>query len=129
MTSRRSSSEDVAEWRKRSISSLIAESFSMIGVRRCNVGFRLVVVVVADKILDGIIREKSFEFGSQLAGQGLVVGNDQGGPLDTLDDIGHGEGFAGAGDAQQGLGPVTSIQTSDQAFDCSRLVAIGFHIC
>ena len=31
------------------------------------------------------------------------MADDQGGPADVLDDVGHGEGFARAGDAHEGL--------------------------
>ena len=39
----------------------------------------------------------------ELGGEGLVVGQDEGGAADGLDDLGHGEGFAGAGDAEEDL--------------------------
>ena len=72
------------------------------------VGLRLVVVVVADKILDGVVGEKRHEFGAELSGQGLVVRDDQGGSLCLFDDGGHGEGFAGTRDAQKRLSAVAA---------------------
>jgi hypothetical protein len=39
----------------------------------------------------------------ELRGEGLVVREDERGALDLLNDGGHGEGFAGAGDAEQDL--------------------------
>ncbi len=42
-----------------SISSLIDASFSMYDVARRNVGFGLVVVVVADEVLDRVVREEA----------------------------------------------------------------------
>ena len=74
-----------------------------VGVSAGNVGLRLVVIVVGDEVFDGVVGEKFLELGGQLGGQGLVVGDDQGGPLHFLDDVGHGEGLAAAGNAQQGL--------------------------
>ena len=74
-----------------------------VGIRARDVGFGLVVIVVADEILDGVVREKVLEFPVELGGQGLVVGDDQGGPLDGLNHVGHGEGLAGTGNAEEDL--------------------------
>ena len=68
-----------------------------------DVGFGLVVVVVGDEVLDGVVGEEGFELVVELGGEGLVVREDEGGALDLLDDLGHGEGLAGAGDAEQDL--------------------------
>jgi hypothetical protein len=103
MTSRRSSREKVAEWRRRSISSLMAAVLFDIGVRVGDVRLRLVVVVVGDEIFHGVVGEKLLELAAQLGGQRLVVGQHQRGALHLLDDLGHGIGLAGAGDAQQHL--------------------------
>ena len=59
-----------------------------------DVGLRLVVVVVTHEILHRVVGEKFPELSAQLGGQGLVVGQHQGGALDLLDDLGHGEGLA-----------------------------------
>ena len=64
------------------------------GIRVGNVGLRLVVVVVGDKVLHGVVGEELLELGTQLGGQYLVVGQHQGGSLHRLDDLGHGEGLA-----------------------------------
>ncbi len=74
-----------------------------IGVGMGNVGFRLVIIIVTDEIFHRILREEFFEFAAELGRQGLVMGNDQGGPLHLGDDIGNGKGLAGAGNAKQGL--------------------------
>ena len=47
--------------------------------------------------------EEVFELVIELGGEGLVVREDEGGALDLLDDLGHGEGLAGAGDAEEDL--------------------------
>ena len=106
MTSRRSSrGAGGGRGRRRSISSLVAASFSMIGIRvGGDIRLRLVVVVVGDEILHGVVGEKLPELLAQLGRQGLVVvGQHQRGALHLLDDLGHGVGLAGAGDAQQHL--------------------------
>ena len=68
-----------------------------------DVGLGLVVVVVGDEVLDGVVGEELFELVIELGGEGLVVGEDEGGAVGLLDDLGHGEGLAGAGDAEQDL--------------------------
>ena len=74
-----------------------------IGIRVGDIGLGLVVIVVAHEVLHGVLREELLELRAELGGQGLVVGQDQGGALDLLDDLGHGIGLTGAGDAQQDL--------------------------
>jgi len=44
-----------------------------IGVRPRQIGLRLVVVEVANVVLDGVVREELSELGVQLGGQGLVM--------------------------------------------------------
>ena len=61
-----------------------------------HVGLGLVVVVVRDEVLHGVVRKEVHELAVQLRGEGLVVGEHEGGKLDLLDDLGHGEGLAGS---------------------------------
>ena len=51
--------------------------FLDIRIRMGDVGFRLIVVVVADEIGDRVIREKLLEFAAKLRGQRLIVRNDE----------------------------------------------------
>jgi hypothetical protein len=50
----------------------------------------------------------------ELGGEGLVVREDERGPVAALDDLGHGEGLAGAGDAEEDLvfSPAAMPETS-----------------
>ena len=90
-----------------------------------DIGLRLVVVVVGDKVLHGVFREELPELLAQLGGQRLVVGQHQRGALHLLDDLGHGVGLAGAGDALEHLFPQAQIHALGQLFDGLRLVAGG----
>ena len=90
-----------------------------------DVGFGLVVVVVGDEVLDGVGGEEGFELVVELGGEGLVVREDEGGALDLLDDLGHGEGFAGAGDAEQDLILLAGGEAGDEFGDGAGLVALG----
>ena len=77
--------------------------FFDVDVARRDVGFRLVVIVVADEVLHRVVREERLELVVELRGQRLVVRQDQRRAVDRLDDLGHREGLAGPGDAQQHL--------------------------
>ena len=94
-------------------------------IRVGDIGFGLVVVVVADEILHGVVGEKLPELRAELGGQGLVVGQDQGGALDLFDDLGHGKGLAGAGHAQKRLLVQPQLDPLGQGFDGLRLVPGG----
>ena len=75
---------------------------------------RLVIVIVADEVFHRIIGEEVLELGGELGRQRLVVAHHQGGTLHPLYDVGHGEGLAAAGNAQQCLGSVAPAQAFHQ---------------
>jgi len=53
---------------------LLIDAGVLLNVSIClrDVGFRLVVIVIADKILYGVFGEKIFEFTIELSGQGFI---------------------------------------------------------
>lgn len=53
-----------------------------IRIGRGNIGFRLIIVVVADEIFNGVFRKQRTEFIVKLCCQGLVRGKHQRGPVD-----------------------------------------------
>ena len=68
-----------------------------------HIGLGLVVVVIADEILDGVIRKKFAKLAIKLRRQGFIGRKNDGRPARAGNDIGHGVGFARARHAQQGL--------------------------
>ena len=96
-----------------------------VGVGARHVGFRLVVVVVADEVLDRVVREELLHLAIELRRQRLVRRQDQRRALRVLDQLGHGERLAGAGDAQQHLVPLRRLHAGPQVADGGRLVAGG----
>ena len=92
-------------------------------VLRRHVGLGLVVVVVADEVLDGVVREELAELVAELRRERLVVGDDQRGLLDLRDDVGHREGLARAGDAEQRLVAVAAQHALAERGDGLGLVA------
>ena len=95
-----------------------------IGVGARDVGFGLVIVVVGDEILDGVVGEEALELAVELRGQRLVGREDQSRPLGRLDHLGHGEGLARAGDAEQHLVALLGANALDQLLDRLRLIAL-----
>ena len=102
--------------------------FLDIGVRPGDVGFWLVVVIVADEILNRVVREEALELSIKLRGQRLVGGKDDGRALGFLYHLGHGEGLAGAGGAQKHLIALALFHTCRQFRDCRGLVARGLEV-
>ncbi len=94
-----------------------------IGIGLRDIGFRLVVVVVGDEVMDGRIREELLEFPVELGGEGLVMRNDERRLVELRDDIGHRERLARAGDAEQCLLVKAGFESVDQFLDRVRLVA------
>ncbi len=94
-----------------------------VGVGAGDVGFRLVVVEVGDEVFDGVVREEALELGVELGGEGLVVAEDEDGAVLRGDDVGHGEGLAAAGDAEEALVLVAGAQGFEELADGLLLVA------
>ncbi|OPZ77832.1 MAG: hypothetical protein BWY77_01623 [bacterium ADurb.Bin431] len=88
------------------------------------IGLGLIIVIVADEILDRIVRKEAAEFAVELGRQGLVVRDDQGRTVDAGDDVGHGEGLAAASHPEQGLVAIPAPQPLDKLFDRLGLVAL-----
>ena len=84
-------------------------------VARRDVGLGLVVVVVADEVLDPVVGEELAELGGQLGGEALVRCEDQRGPLHLLDRPRHRGALARPGDAEQGLEAVAPVDALGQA--------------
>ena len=65
-----------------------------IGIGRGDIGFRLIVVIIGNEILDRAVRKEFAEFRAKLCGKRLVVRDDERRTLDALDDGRHRIGFA-----------------------------------
>src|SRR5580658_2082805 len=61
----------------------------------------------------------------ELRGQSFVVRQNDGGAIELLDHLGHGEGFSGAGDAEENLVAVSVGEAADEPGDGFGLVAAG----
>ena len=97
-----------------------------IGIAGGNIGLRLIVIIIGDKVFHGVLGKELLHLSVELPGQCLVVGNDQRRPVQGLDDIGHGEGLTGAGDAQKGLKLVALPESVHQFPDGLGLVSRRF---
>ena len=91
-----------------------------IGVGARDVGLGLVVVVIADEILDRVVGEEALELAIELGGERLVRRQNQRRALRRLDHLGHGVGLARAGDAEQHLHAVVAVDALDQFGDRGR---------
>ena len=80
-----------------------------------HVGLGLVVVVVADEVLDRVLGKELAELAVELRGQRLVGREHDRRPAQPRDHVGHGEGLARAGHAQQGLEHLAVAHALDQA--------------
>ena len=96
ITSRRSNRACVAACRSRSISSLRRRVLLDVRVAAGQVRLGLVVVEVADEVLDGVVREELAELRVQLRGERLVVGEHERRLVVRRDDRGEREGLARA---------------------------------
>ena len=119
--------EERARGREAQLVELVVDGrfFFDIEVGGGHVGFGLVEVVVGDEIFDRVVREKTFELVVELGGEGFVVGHDDGGAVGRLDYLGHGVGFARAGDAKQNLMLLAVEDASGERVDRRALVALG----
>ena len=96
-----------------------------IGIGAGDVAFRLVIVVIGHEVFDAVMGEEGAELVAKLRRQRLVVGDDQRGAVDVLDDVGHRERLAAARDADQHLGADAVLYPFGQFLDRLRLIARG----
>ena len=96
-----------------------------VGVGLRDVRLGLVVVVVGDEVLHRVARHQLAELLGQLGGEGLVRRDDQGRPLQLLDEPGGGRALAGAGGAEQHDVRISAFHPDRQLLDRGRLVARG----
>ena len=99
-----------------------------VGVGLRDIGLRLIVVVVADKVLHGIVGEEPLQLTVELSCQGLVGGDDQGGLLHGRNGVGHGEGLARAGDPKEDHVSQPSAHAVHQIFNGAGLIAARLEI-
>ena len=104
---------------------LVVDRRLLLDVRigRGHVRFRLVVVVVADEVLDGVLGEEAAEFLEQLCCQRLVVHHHQRRAVHSGNGVRHRERLSGAGNAEQDLMRIPARQRFGQLGDRLRLVA------
>jgi hypothetical protein len=92
-----------------------------VGVGAGDIGFGLIIIVVADEIFHRIVGEEALHLAIQLRGEDLVGRQNQRRALSRLNDLRHGEGLARAGDAQQHLRVVPALMP------CTRsAMAVGW---
>ena len=89
----------------------------------------MVVVVVADEVLDRVIRQQAPELGAQLSRQRLVRTQHEDRSLELLNRPGHHVGLATPGDPEEDLLAEPRVHAFDQLLDCLWLVAGGLEGC
>ncbi len=103
-----------------------------IRVRVDDIGFGLVVVVIADKIFDGIVRKERLEFLVELRRQRLVVRENERRLSHVPDDVRHGKRLSGARYAEKALESFAALESFRQFANrrglvaCRRIVAVQF---
>ena len=95
------------------------------GVSPWDVGLGLVIIEIADKVFDGIAREKTLELGIKLRRERLVVRDDERGLVNVPDHVGDRERLARTGDAEQHLVLRAGQQTFGQLRNRLRLIPGG----
>ena len=68
-----------------------------VGICMSNVGFRLVVIVIGNEILNRIIGEEFPELRTKLGSKGLIMGKNQCGAVQLFNNRCHSEGLTGTG--------------------------------
>ena len=96
--------------------------FLDVGVAAGDIRFRLIVVVVGDEILHGVVGKELAKLGVELRRQGLVVGDDERGLLNFLDDAGDGVGLARTGDTEEHLMLEAVLEAGGKLGDRLRLI-------
>ena len=94
-----------------------------IGVGGRNVGFGLVIVVIADEVFHRTVREKGPQLAAQLGGERLVMSEYERGPVRARYDVCHSEGLARTRNTEQDLIAYAGVEVRDQLVDGGRLIS------
>src|SRR5579859_6159830 len=100
--------------------------FFDVNISSGDVGFRLVKIVIADEIFDGVFGKKCLELVIKLSRKRFVVRENERRAIGGFDDARHGERFAGSGDTEENLMLVAARKSASEQIDCGRLIAAGF---
>ena len=87
------------------------------------ISFRLVIIVIGYKVLDGIFRKELAHFSIELSRQRFVRRHDDRRTAQPRDHVSHGEGFAGPCHTQQRLERKTVLYSFNQLIDSLGLIA------
>ena len=93
------------------------------GIGGGNVRFGLVVVVIADEVLNGVVGKEVAHLAIELRGERLVGSQDQGRLLRMLDDVGNAERLTRPRDPQQNLARIAAVEAATHLLDGPRLIA------
>ena len=88
-----------------------------------HIGFRLVIVVIADKVVHRVLREKILKLAVKLRRQSLIVRHDKGRPLQPLYDVCHGKSLSAPRDSEQSLLCPGPGETGDKPLHRLRLIS------
>ena len=91
-------------------------------VGRRDVGLRLIVVVVAHEVFDGVVGEELLELLVELRGERLIVRHHEDGPIHLLDHLRDRERLPRARDAHEDLEPLPLAHAAHKRFDRLRLI-------
>lgn len=100
--------------------------FLYIGISLGNICLRLIIIIVTYEVLNCVVGKKVFEFPIKLGGQGLIGGNNKGGPLGSCHDMGYGKCLPRAGHSKQYLMPASFFYLFVKGINRMSLIAFGF---
>ena len=102
--------------------------FFDVNVALRDIGFGLVIIVIADEIMDGVAREEGAELLVELSGQRLIMGQHQRRFAELGDHVAGGKCFAGARGAEQSLTAAAGVKAFDKLGDGFGLIAGGLEL-
>ena len=87
-----------------------------------NIGLRLIIIIIGDKVFHRILREELLEFAAELCRKCFIVGKHQRRAVERSDDIGHRERLPRAGNPPKHLFVQAVFHPGDKRSDRLRLV-------
>ena len=96
--------------------------FFNISVRTCNICFRLIIVIIWNKIVYWIIRKKFSKFIAKLSCKGFIVSNNKSWSLNFFNNICHSKSLTASGNTQEHLCSKPIVKTLHKTINCLRLV-------
>ena len=99
--------------------------FFDVSIGASDIGFRLVVIEIRNKIMHLVLGEKFTELGIELSGEGFIMSKNQSRLLNISNEVSHSKSLTRPRHTEQSLLTNPHLKTTGELSNCRRLITGG----